>query len=213
MPPFGSRKARPPETSPPPEPEPQAELSARQRYERLLAERAELEATIASHREERERLLHQEEVPALGAITALATQTEAVQLQLEWLDRKLPALQEAAAEEQRAQWEAAYQSHRPRLAEAQTRLADAITEFHAALHTAHIVFNGAAAFGNRASDEFVRPVPQDAYNRWALVQYLRTIELRRQPQAQPMPEVWFDVPLKIPPAERFKPRRVRSARD
>ncbi len=209
MPPFGSRKARPSE-APLSEPEPQSEPSAQQRYEALLAERAELEATLASHRAERERLLHQEEVPALGAVTALATQSEAVKLQIEWLDRKLPTLQDAVVQEQRAAWEAAWQSRRPGLAEAQERLAAAITEFHDALHAAHGVFNGAVAFGNRVSNEFVRPFPEESYNRYATTAYLRTVEQRQRPQCAPASPflVELDPAAGITAEPRFKPRRV-----
>jgi hypothetical protein len=209
MPPF-TRKAQVPSPEAPSTPSADSvEPSAQQRYEALVFERCELEATIARHREEREQLLHQSEIPSLGAVTALATQVAGTQLQVEWINRQLSDLAEAVAEERRAAWEAAWQAHRPGLFEAQDRLESAITEFHSALHAAHVAFNGAAAFGNCVSDEFVRPVPEEAYNRYALVQYLRVIEQRRG-AAPPAPSmlVEIDIAAGITAIPRFKPRRV-----
>lgn len=210
MPPFGSRKNRSPETLPVESTPELVEPSAQERYDALLAERAELEASIAGHRAERERLLHQAEVPSLGAITALATQTEAVRLQIEWLDRQLPALQDAIAEERRAQWEQAWQTHVPWLVEAQDRLAAAIAEFHLALHHAHEVHSRARGFGDRVSNTFVRPFPEEGYNRYATIQYLRTVELRQgiAPPPPPSMVVELDVAAGISAAPKFKPRRV-----
>jgi hypothetical protein len=208
---FG-KKAHPPET-PPVEstPEPAEVLSASERLNALLAEQAELEAAIATHREERARLMRESESPSLGAITALAAQTDQAKLRLEWIVHQLPGLQAQIAAEQAAQWEVTWQSHRPGLADAQTRLADAIREFHAALQGAHEVHNAARGFGNRVTDEFVRPPPV-LYNDWSLREYVKTIEHRQQGGvAVPagMMDLAIEAPLSVPSFRpRFTPRKV-----
>src|SRR5271157_5140186 len=101
MPPFGSRKARTTEiTEPELEPAPQpVELSAQERLGVLLDEQAGLQATIASHREERSRLLRESDSGVLGAVTALAAQTEQAALRLEQISLQLPDIQAAIERE------------------------------------------------------------------------------------------------------------------
>jgi hypothetical protein len=181
LPPFGSRKNRPSE-APPAEsasqPEP-AWPSATERLNTLLVQRAELEATIAGHREERKRLLHQAEVPSLGAVTALASQSAAVQLQIEWIDRQRPA-----GPAPRPAAGGAFAMPLPMRPAVPRRwllawLA-AITEFHAALHHANTVHNAALAFGDRVSNTFVRPFSQESYDRY-----------NSAGSARPAPNAWY----------------------
>jgi hypothetical protein len=206
---FG-KKAHPPET-PPAEstPEPN-EQSATERLNSLLAERAELEAAIAGHHEERSQLVRQSEAPSIEAISAIAMRTDEARLRLEWLSAQLPDLYAQLERERVAAWEDAWETHRPGLAASQERLANAIREFHDSLAHAHAVHNAARGFGDRLN-EFVRPVPQENYNRWALMTYLDTIERRQQAAPLQAVELSVEFPRDLPPARRFVPKRVAIA--
>jgi hypothetical protein len=212
MPPFGAKKARQPEASSEPAPLELPELSATERLNLLLAEQTELEAAIASHREERSRLMRESEAPSLGAVTAIATQTEQARIRLEWIAAQLPGIYAQLEAERVAQWEHAWQTHRPHLQAAQDRLVAAIAEFHAALINAHKTHAAAHGFGERVTNEFVRPPPPDYPTDWSLRQFMATVERRQRvvPAVQVIElsvETWPDVPA----AERFRPKRVPIA--
>jgi hypothetical protein len=211
MPPFGARKAAPAESKPA-EPAPPA-LTTTERLNALLIEQGELRAVVADRQAERARLLREAEAPSLGAVTALAAETDQAKLQLEWIAGQLPGLYAQLEAERAAAYEAAWQSHRPHLRAAEDRLRDAITEFHSALLHAHEAFAAARGFGERVTDEFVRPPPlPPVYNDWSLQQYLAAIGRRQQaaPSMQVIElsvEAWPDVPA----VQRFVPRRVPYA--
>jgi hypothetical protein len=88
-------------------------------------------------------------------------------------------------------------------------LAEAIRTFYTALRRAHERHTAARVFGDRVTTEFVRPPPTEPINNYSLHVYLQAIEQRQQriPPA-PMLEMLVEMPLHIPPAERFVPRRV-----
>ena len=155
MPPFGRKP-----TPPLPEPTPPLEPAAQERLAALLAEQAELQVAIANHCEERSRLLRESENESgvLGAIRALAAQTEQASLRLEQISLQLPDIEAAVEREHRAAWEAAWEERRPDLAAAETELADAIRGFQVAMARANALHNVAMArgFGDKLR-EFVRP--------------------------------------------------------
>lgn len=185
------------------------EPTATERLAALLAEQNEIHATLAEHREQRAELLKQDD--SLGAIRALGTEDAELKLRLEQLGARVPDLERELAEERRAQFEAAWQSHRPGLATAQADLTEAIQNFFAVMERANALHARAAqGFGSRVADEFVRPPPTVIYNDWALREYLKAIERRQRPAAaaQLMVEMAFDAPFFVPAAERFVPKRV-----
>jgi hypothetical protein len=173
----------------------------------LLAEQSELKRQIASHREERSRLMREAEAPSLGAITAIAAQTDQARLRMEWLAGQLPGLQAEILEEQRVAREAVWtQTHVPNLAAAENRLTAAIEEFFAALSNAHQAHAEAFNFGQRVTDIFVRPPPHDYPTSWSLREYLKTVQRRQQHvpvtmEVQPLGDAFID----ITPLERWKP--------
>lgn len=214
MPVFGSKKQRPPESSPEAETAPgEPTAPASERYAALVSEHAQINATLEEHREKRTELLREEDQLDLDAIRALASEDEALKLRLEQIALRLPGIEQELAQERREEWEAAWQSHRPVLAVTEAELSEATRAFLAALERSNKVYARAESFGERLR-EFVRPPPTVVFNEWALRQYLQAIEARRnQPVATPVPmlEMMVEAPLFMPAAERFVPKRVPVA--
>jgi hypothetical protein len=214
MPPFGARKASPAESKPP-EPVPPA-LTPTERLNALLIEQAELQAVVADRQAERARLLREAEAPSLGAVTAIATETDQAKLRLEWIAGQLPGIYAEVERERAEAWEAEWQLCRPQLAAAQARLVSAIGEFYGALREAHVAHTQHRAFGARMTNEFVRPPPAEPLSDWALRQFLLTVEQRRQSAAAvtPIDTVAEAIELTVDeqPATlwrpKFVPRRV-----
>ena len=203
--PFG-KKAHSAGTSPEPEQQP-VELSAQERLNALLAEQSTIHATLAEHREKRAQLLRED--GTLGAIRALATEDDALKLRLEQLALRFADVERELAQERRDEFERAWLSHLPVLAQAEAELTEAIRAFFAAMERANAVYFRAQGFGERLR-EFVRPPPPVIFNEWALREFVKAVERRQQPTASsaPMLEMLVEEPLHIPPDQRFVPRRV-----
>jgi hypothetical protein len=206
---FGKKPAAPPAESTPPPVEP----TATERLNALLAEQAEIEATLAQHRKERTRLLRED--GALGAIRAMQTEDDALKLRLEQIAVRLPDIYRVLELERVAAWEAAWATHVPVLAAAEADLVRAITAFFAAHEHAQKVYSRARGFGARLTEQFVTPPPPaPVYNDWSLRQYLAVVERRQQGIVGSGPLLALDLvdpPLNIPPERRFVPRRVPIA--
>ena len=175
----------------------------------MLAEQGEINATLAEHRAKRAELLREDGELDLDAIRAMQTADETLRLRLEQLAIRLPDVERELAQERREEWECAWQTHVPILAQAEAELMEAIQTFFAALEHANAVFVRAQGFGERLR-EFVRPPPPIIFNEWALREYLKTVERRQQPAvALALVELTVDdAALFAPAAERFVPRRV-----
>ena len=96
-------------------------------------------------------------------------------------------------------------------AQAEQRLAAAIAEIYSALTAVQDAHARAyrRGFADRLG-EFLKPPPSSPISDFALREYLKFAELRRQPTAAPAPmvEVAVEAPFFTPPAERFVPKRV-----
>jgi hypothetical protein len=206
MPPFGSRRKSAPETvSPDPTPEPAAP-SAVERLQLLLSEQSEIRETLDLHREKRAVLLREDD--EFDAIRALASEDAELRLRLEQIALRLPDIERELEQERREEFEAAWQSHRPGLAEAEAELTEATRTFLAALERANTVYGRAQHFGERLR-EFVRPPPTGIFNEWSLREYLKAVALRQPPAvAMALVELTVDDAALFAPAERFAPRRV-----
>jgi hypothetical protein len=182
------------------------EQSGEQRLAALLAEQAQTIATLAEHREQRERLLR--EGGSLGPVTAMATEDQTLKLRLEQIAYQIDDAQAVVDGERLAAWEAAWQARRPALATVEGELAEAIIALYAVLTRAHAVHNAAAGFGDRVR-EFVAPPPLAPLSDYAMRQFVTTVEQRRQQaDAQSVRAVEIFVDADVPLAQRFRPRRV-----
>lgn len=180
--------------------------SARERYDAAVNEQNRIQAIVDEHKNRRNELLKADD---LDGVRALKAADDELNLRLEQLATRLPAIVQDLNREQAEAYEAAWQSHRPGLTVTEVRLAAAIVEFTAALVEANTTHVQARGFNDRLR-EFVRPPPLERYNHWALTEYVRMVEARHSStsaRAAPL-ELWVEPAVDIPPAERFQPRRV-----
>ncbi len=197
MPPFGRKPT-------PPSPEP-AQQSAQERLGVLLDEQAQIIATLAAHREQRERLLR--EGGSLEPVTAMASEDQTAKLRLEQIAYAIDDAQAAVDRERLAAWEAAWEARRPALAAIEAQLAEAISALYAALTRAHELHNAAAGFGERVR-EFVAPPPLFPLSDFALRQFVATVEQRRQQADAQVRAVEIFIDANVPLRSRFVPRKV-----
>ena len=199
-------------SSAPAEPSPQNRLAAAEAaLNTLLAEQADIAATLEQHQQRRQELLQGD--GDLQPILDLQAEDDRLKLRIEQIGTLLPDIEREIEQQRRANWEAAWQTHRPALAAAEAGLVQAIENFFAMLERANGLHARARGFGERLR-EFVAPPPPIIYNDWALREFVKAVARgQRQPAAgsQPMLELTVEAPLDIPAAERFKPRRVSVA--
>jgi hypothetical protein len=215
MPPFGSRKARTPETAPPETaPAPAQQLAdAEAALNALLSEQADIQATLRAHQQQRHEWLA--DGGALERVTSRDREDNRLKLRLEQIAMQLPPRQAAVQQAHVAVHEARWQDYRPVLVEAQQRLAAAISELYSALTQVQDVHTAAqrAGYADRLGG-FVRPPPKDPVSDYALREFVKAAGRQQQPVAvsAPMLELAVEAPLRIPPdRQRFTPRRVPVA--